>query len=368
MENWWEPVRNTGGGAMEQNGQVVIDGTLAEPARPGVAVRALSKGQKAAVIVRLLLSEDVALPLNRLTPEQQQRLARHMASLRHVNRATLAEVLKEFTAALDGLALTFPSGLPDALEILDPYLSETARDELKTASIAIAAGDPWARLADMDVEALRPLIEQETAEVCAILLSKLGVAKAAALLSDVPPERAEVIAHAVSLTGTVAPQMVARIGETLVSQIDQRPAPAFKASAVERVGAILNSATSALRDSILSGLEARDAAFAAEVRRAIFTFAHIPKRVEPGDVPKVMRMVEGDLLILALAAGMETAPLSVEFLLENMSKRMAEQLREEAEAAGTPRPEEGEPAMNAVVAAIRELEESGEIRLIPPED
>jgi flagellar motor switch protein FliG len=55
--------------------------------------------------------------------------------------------------------------------------------------------------------------------------------------------------------------------------------------------------------------------------------------------------------------------VAVEFILENMSRRMAEQMRDEAEAMSTPKEPEGEAAMQAVVAAIRGLEEAGDIRI-----
>ncbi|GAA5067945.1 flagellar motor switch protein FliG [Roseibacterium beibuensis] len=333
-----------------------------------ITPRPLSPGQKAAVIVRLLLGQGVSPGLDRLTPDQQARLARTMAGLGNIDRATLAHVVQEFTGRLDGLALTFPAGLSDTLTLLEGHISPIARDGLRAEAELGDATDPWARLAAMEPDRLRPLLEQESAEVCAILLSKLGVAKAAGLLADLPPDRAQVIAHAVALTATVTPDMVTRIGEHLFQQMTTRPQPAFRASPVDRVGAILNAVSGAARDTLLEGLDARDAGFAAEVRRAIFTFHHIPKRVEATDVPRILRRVEPDVLNTALAAGLKSAPLSVEFLLENMSKRMAEQLRDEAEAIPTPREDDGEAAMAQVVSAIRALEEEGEIRLIPPED
>jgi flagellar motor switch protein FliG len=333
-----------------------------------ITPRRLCPREKAAVIVRLLLGQGVSPGLDRLTPTQQAQLARTMAGLGNIDRATLGAVIHEFTGRLDGLALTFPTGLADTLTLLDGHISPIARDGLRAEAEMGDATDPWARLAAMEPERLRPLLEMESAEVCAILLSKLGVAKAAGLLADLPPERAQVIAHSVALTATVTPDMVARIGEQLFQQMTAAPQPAFRATPVDRVGAILNAVGAAARDTLLDGLAARDAEFAAEVRRAIFTFLHIPKRVEPTDVPRILRRVEPEVLNTALAAGLATAPLSVEFLLENMSKRMAEQLRDEAEAAGTPREDEGEAAMVEVVSAIRALEEEGEIRLIAPED
>jgi flagellar motor switch protein FliG len=99
------------------------------------------------------------------------------------------------------------------------------------------------------------------------------------------------------------------------------------------------------------------------VRRAIFTFQHIPKRIDAADIPRITGAVDGDTLITALAAGLQAAPVAVEFILENMSKRMAEQMRDEAEAMNTPKEAEGEAAMQDVIAAIRGLEEAGDIRI-----
>jgi hypothetical protein len=179
----------------------------------------MTRRQKAAVIVRLLLAHGVSPGVDKLSPAHQSVLARAMSGLGQIDRATLADIVGEFTGALDNLALIMPRGMHDALEILDPHISAMARDGLK-ADAAIGDGtDPWPRLAAMDVAQLRPILDEESAEICAILLSKLNVAKAAALLSDLPPDRAEVIAHAVSLTDTILPETALRIGEHLHAQI-----------------------------------------------------------------------------------------------------------------------------------------------------
>jgi flagellar motor switch protein FliG len=328
----------------------------------------LTRRQKAAVIVRLLLSQGVSPGLDRLTPAQQGDLARAMSGLGQIDRATLADIVAEFTGQLDNLALTMPRGMHDVLEILDPHISAMARDGLKAEAEIGDGTDPWLRLAAMEPDRLRPVLEAESAEICAILLSKLNVAKAAKLLSDLPHDRAELIAHAVSLTHTVTPETILRIGEQLHAQIVAEPKPAFQNGPGERVGAILNAVGSDARDAVLEGLDARDAEFAGAVRRAIFTFQHIPKRVNATDVPRIVGAVERETLTAALAAGLANAPLAAEFLLENMSKRMAEQLRVEAEATGPPRQEAGDSAMQAVVAAIRDLEEAGEVRLLLEDD
>lgn len=327
----------------------------------------LTSQQKAALIVRLLLSQAVFPGVDRLSPQQQANLTRAMATLGPIRRDTLARVVQEFTGKLDALAMTAPHDLSGALSLMEPYISPLARDGLKAEAEAGDSSDPWTKLAVLDPDRLRPLMLHESAEVCAILLSKLGVAKAASLLSDLDPDRAQVIAHAVSLTATVTPDMVARIGEHLLRQVYNAPENAFRSNAVDRVGAILNAVRSTARDSLLDGLERHDAAFGRDVRKAIFTFHHIPKRVEPSDVPRIIRRMETETFVTALAAGLSEAPVTVEFLLENMSRRLAEQMRDEAEAMKRPRDTEGEAAMAQVVNTIRALEDEGELRLVPAE-
>lgn len=351
----------------KQKPSVMLDGDTGFELRD-VTPRKLRSQEKAAVIVRLLLGQGVSPGVKRLDHRHQTRLAYLISQLGNIDRATLAEVVRDFTDRIDNLALSFPDTLSGTLALLEPHLAPGPLDALRAAAEKSEGNDPWARVAKYSVDRLRPLMDSESAEVCAVLLSKLSVSKAAALLSDMPEDRAQILAHTVALTETVTPDVADRIGVHVAAVLDAVPPKAFTTSAAERVGAILNSAPQAARDKVLEGLEGRNAIFAKDVRKSIFSFGHIPLRVEPNDVPLVIRKADPATLTTALAAGLSIAPLSVEFLLENMSKRMAEQLRDDAENRGIPKPEEGEAAMSDIVSIIRDLEAAGEIRLLPPPD
>ena len=80
--------------------------------------------------------------------------------------------------------------------------------------------------------------------------------------------------------------------------------------------------------------------------------------------PLIKRVVQLDLA----AASNDEENRTVEFLLENLSKRMAASIREEAEGLGAIKPKVGEKAMNAVVSAIRDLVAIGEIELLDPDE
>ena len=120
---------------------------------------------------------------------------------------------------------------------------------------------------------------------------------------------------------------------------------------------------------MLEGLEQQDEAFAKEVRKAIFTFANIPTRIDPRDVPKITRGLDQAVLVTALAAAAATGSEEpTDFILGNISKRMAEGIREEIKELGKVKEADGEVAMSAVVAEIRELEAAGEVLFVAAEE
>lgn len=332
--------------------------------RPGLTPR-----QKAAVIVRHLLTEGSALPLASLPEHMQAALTEQMGKMRLIDRTTLDAVVAEFLSELESVGLAFPGGIEGALSMMDGHISQSAASRLRRMASASSKVDPWERITALPIDRLLPILTEEAVEVGAVMLSKLPVPKAAELLGRLPGDRARRVAYAVSMTGNTDPETVRRIGAALLAELDNQPARAFDTAPVDRVGAILNVSASTTRDDVLEGLESEDAGFAAEVRKAIFTFIHLPARLSPRDAPKITRLVEQPVLVTALAAaqgkpGLEEA---ASFLLDNISQRLAQGLREEMAARGKVKDKDGETAMNEIILAVRQLEAAGEVILIQPE-
>ncbi|WP_377506506.1 FliG C-terminal domain-containing protein [Octadecabacter sp. R77987] len=331
----------------------------------------VSRSRKAAMVVQMLLAEGQRLSLSSLPEETQLRLTRELGAMRTIDRTTLLQVAAEFTRDLESVALTAPGGVEKALHALDGQISPATAARLREEASKSNGGDPWAQVIAMSPSDLRAIATGEALEVCAVLMSKLPVAKAAELMGLIPGERARRIAFAISRTSAITPDAVARIGAALANQYAGTQAPVFAQPPVQRVGAILNSVAAATRDSVLAGLVDEDAGFADDVRKAIFTFPDITTRLAAGDVPKVIRNVDNADLVTALAAATASGGQdaeSADFVLANMSQRMADSLREEMGERGKVKKSDGESAMNAVVAAIREAVDAGEITLVSTEE
>jgi flagellar motor switch protein FliG len=323
--------------------------------------------EKAAIIVRLLLSHGSAVPLQSLPEGMQSALAAQFSRMSPVRQATVASVADEFLQELQSIGLLFPPDQAGVARLLGGHISDTVTDQLRRTDLRDDS-DPWQRLSALDAEAMLPLIEPESVEVAAVTLSKLPVSKAAEILSRLPGDRARRIAYAVSQTSAVRPETVERIGRTLAAQLDTVIELAFDADPVERIGAILNFSPAATRDDVLAGLEEADSGFADQVRKAIFTFTHIATRIDTRDVPKIVRVVSQPVMIAALAGAKDADAVSAEYILANISQRMSASLREEMATLTKLTLKEAEAAQGAVVAAIRELESAGELFLIAAEE
>ncbi len=350
---------------------IALDGVIADgpdlpaPAAPEIN---LSGPQKAAIIVRLMAGNGTKLSLQSMPDAVQADLVRQVARVGNIPPEVVQAVADEFTRKVESASAFGPGGLSEAINLLGDSVDEGVAARLRQQSFAAGDVDPWLRIAEKDAETLHPVVEAESIEVGAVILSKLGVSTAAALLGLLPGDKARRITYAVSQISGIRPTTVRRIGLALADILEIQPTRAFDDGPVERVGAILNSSRGMTRDAVLAGLDEEDADFAEEVRRAIFTFANIPERIAPRDIPKITRQVEQDVLVRALAAASTQRPEAAEFILGAMSQRMADALRGEIQDLGEVDEEAGDEAMSALIAVIRELEATGEIHLVAAED
>jgi len=343
------------------------------PAAPAPALSGglpgLSGKAKAAIVVRLLLNEGADVPLEELPDDLQLELTQQMGKMRLVDRQTLHAVAAEFAEQLENIGLSFPNGLAGALTAMEGKISRHTHSRLRKEAGVRQFGDPWERLRKLPPEELADLAKAESTEVAAVLLSKIDTAKAAQMLQHLPGPLARRITYAVSQTSNVTPDTVDRIGLSLASQIEARPQVAFEQTPGQRVGAILTQSAAAKREEVLTALDEEDEEFATDVRKSIFTFALIAQKVEAMDVPKLVRALGPQELTTAIAFATEEDDVaSVTFLLENMSTRMANNLREEANQLGRVKRADGEAAFGIIVNLLREMVVNGDIELKSDEE
>ncbi len=336
------------------------------PATPSDVAVNLAGPQKAAIIIQMILSEGGSIPLTSLSSRGQTRLMQDFVELGRIDRATLASVVADLERDISMIGLSFPRSVADALETLESHLSPELVTDLRGQLGLGAPPAPWARVANLPVETLADLLPDEDPKIAAVVMSKLDAEKASELLERMAPEQATRVTMAMQSTEKLGPDMVTEIGHMLAAAIPVEKPRAFSDAPALRVANLLNAASPDRRDEVLAALAEEDATFANLVRASIFTFADIATRIEAADIAKITRDVPQEELVLALAYAKSVEPESSEFLLGNLSQRMAAALREEIEEQGDVAKKAGETAMGKITSAIRKLADSGEIKILPP--
>ena len=325
----------------------------------------LRRDEKAAIIVRLLLGGMTDLPLAGLEAGNLAQLVRATAGLSYIDEKTTLDVIDEFLAELNSLGIYFRPGIEHAMTALEDHISDEVNTLLASNKPKNAPEDPWISVGKQEPEKLAEILANETPPVCAVVLSKITPVKAAEILAMMDPELAGATTLAASRAGHITQNTVADIGQAIATALaGSKESGAFSGDPLERVGAILNFTPGSARQNLLNGLESVDAGLAENIRKVMFTFADIPDRVAVADVTKIVRAVDGKVINTALAGGAETEKRSVEFILGNLSKRLADQISEEVAELGDVKVKDADSAMSAVVQVIRDLESSKAITLI----
>lgn len=338
------------------------------PARRPAPDRGLTGRQKAAIIIRLLL-EDGARPTLHAIPEAMQaELARQFTHMGAIDFDTISAVVEEFIEATRTVGLSFPHDLDGALSSLDGVISTAAASRLRRETGRSELSSPWDRVNAVETEKLADAIRRESSEIAAVILSKLKTSKAAEILGLLPGDMARRITYSISLTGSIDPETVHRIGLSLATELGTEPPRAFSLGPVGRVGEILNAAKTSTRESVLEGLEAEDEAFAEQVKKSLFTFADIARRVDPRDVPRIHRELDQDDLVLVKAGASGSNEVAIEFLLSGISQRLADMIRSAAQDRGRVGEADPDAAMTRIVHTVREMERQGDLHLGLPDD
>lgn len=329
----------------------------------------LSRQQKAAIVIGVLGPDAAGPLLERLDEASLRGFAEAMSKLRRVEPEVVEAIIAEFLGELDRAGTVLQGGLSFARGMLERHVKEGTLlrilDDVDVPSIH----NVWSKLARVDEDALADFLRREHPQTAAVVLSKLASDHAARVLSRFEPDRARDIVLGITRTQNLAPEVIEAIGASVSRDfLAGQHADGPSRNPAERIGAIMNFTDADLRAHVLDRIGESQPDFAEQIRRKMFTFEDIPDRVEPRDVTPILRAVEQDVLLRALAGAKQTAPAAAEFLLANISQRLGDQIRSALGDLGSVRRKEAEEAQNAVVLAIRDLEQTGEIRLVATDE
>lgn len=326
-------------------------------------IRRASKGnisgrEKAAILLISLGPEYSAQIFKHLNDEEIEELTLEIANMRRVSPEEKDKVLDEFYEICLAQEYISEGGINYARDILEKALgSQKAMDIINklTASLQVRPFD-FARKADPSQ--LLNFIQNEHPQTIALILSYLSSEQSAQILSDLPQDKQSEVAQRIATMDRTSPEVIREVETVLESKLSSLVNQDYTtAGGIQSIVDILNSVDRGTEKNIMDTLEIEDVELAEEIRKRMFVFEDIIG-LDSTSIQRFIREIDNKDLAIALKGATEEV---ADVIYVNMSKRMAEMIKEDMDFMGPIRLRDVEETQQKIVNIIRTLEEAGEI-------
>ena len=316
--------------------------------------------ERAAVLLYGLGEESAANVLRHLEPKEVQKVGQAMTTMSSVNADAMKTIVADFLTSVEsqgGLSvdpetyikkmITQAIGVERAEGFIDRILSTSDETGLQNLN--------W-----LDPQAIADLIRNEHPQIIATVLTYLDSEQAAEVLVFFPEEkRVDLVLRMASLDA-VKPEALKELGDVFNEQLaGQKRGKAASIGGVKSVADVINNLDSNIESKIMDTIKEKDEELCESIKEQMFIFENIGD-MDGRAVQTLLRDVSSDNLMLALKGADERVK---NLIFTNMSKRAAELLKDDLEAAGPVKVSEVEAAQKEILAVARAKAEAGEISL-----
>ncbi|MCW8905351.1 MULTISPECIES: flagellar motor switch protein FliG [Sedimenticola] len=316
--------------------------------------------ERAAILMLALGEKDAASILSHMGPKEVQELGLAMANMSNVSTSKMESVMHSF---VDTLRSQTSLGMDSDEYIRNVLTNALGKDKAGGVIDRILLGrnsKGLEQLKWMDPRSVAELIRLEHPQIIAIVLSFLDSDQAAEVLSEFPERvRPDIVMRIATLDG-IQPAALQELDEILEKQFSG--ASNVKSSSlggIKTAANILNLIEGSIESSIMEHVAGADPEIAQEIQDNMFVFDNLID-VDDRGIQTLMREVASDQLLLAMRGADEGLK---EKIFKNMSKRAAEMLRDDLEAAPPVRLSDVEAAQKEILTVARRLADAGEIML-----
>ena len=314
--------------------------------------------EKAAVLLISLGPEYSAQIFKHLNDEEIEELTLEIANMRKVAPVEKEKILDEFYEICIAQEYISEGGINYAKDVLEKALgSQKAMDIINklTASLQVKPFD-FARKADPGQ--LLNFIQNEHPQTISLILSYLPSNQSAQILSALPQVKQSEVAKRIATMDRTSPEIIKEVELVLERKLSSLVSQDYtSAGGIQSIVDILNSVDRGTEKNIMDTLEVQDAELAEEIRKRMFVFEDIIT-LDSTSIQRFIREIDNKELAVALKGATEEVS---NVIYGNMSKRMAEMIKEDMDYMGPVRLRDVEEAQQKIVNIIRKLEEAGEI-------
>jgi flagellar motor switch protein FliG len=318
--------------------------------------------RKAAILLVMIGDEASSSILRTLEEDEVQEISREIARVQSLTSEEAEGVLEEFYQMAVAHDYVVKGGIEYAKKVLisafGPEHAKKMLDRLmKTLGNETLSFDA---LRKTDPQQLAKFIHSEHPQTIALILSHLNPSQAAGLLFSLPAEmRADVALRMASLD-QISPEIITKIATVIGSKLKTLGELSREAyGGVHAVSEMFNRLDANTSKDILDSIEKVNPTLVETIRHLMFVFEDL-LLLDTTAIKEVLAKMDRKILTVALKG---TSEAMKNHMLQAMSQRGAEMLREDMDALGPIKIKEVEAAQQQIIAVVRHLETEGVLSL-----
>ncbi len=313
----------------------------------------------------LLGKEEAARVLKHLTEQEVAGISEEISGLEELSGREASRVLEEFGYLVKTKDLIARGGIVKAREIVVAAFGEEKGGAIVDKIIERTAPHPFAFFMDLDIEQVKLLLKHESAPSISVILPHLSPGKAAEILSSLPADLQKQVTARIARLEKINPEVLRRIEGVLKEKV--RAQGKIVTQEIDGKSVLVEILKNMAPDSertILEKLRIQDIDLTEEIEKRLFT-ADILLKLTDRDIQGLLRDYSDSELTLILKGLDEDQRKRI---LDNISSRRIEIIKEEDNALGAVFRSEIDKAIQEFIDYIRLQAEKGEITLARGDD
>lgn len=316
--------------------------------------------KRAAKLLLLLGKEQASQVLRHLLPDEIEKVTAEIAGIKRIEKSEAEKILEEFGALAGEIAATPHGGIEVARDILLTTFGAQKSEEILRKISPYAARRPFSFLNEFEFQQIMLLLRKEPVHVMSIVISYLDPAKASQVLESLPPESQALIVRRIGRLGSVSPEVISAIEESLRERIRTQGKVITEEIDGQKVLADILKHLS-LRDEgrILESLEETNKTLAQEIKEKLFSIESVLEIPDIQIQSVLHKYPDRDIAAILKGKSEEIQ----DKLLRNVSERRREFIQNEREHLGPMKKSKVDGITRDFLSYIRERAEQGDITL-----
>ncbi len=307
----------------------------------------------------LALGDSIAIQIvKELDEHELEQICLEIANLGEITPEMIQDVTEEFYEMCLANNYINRGGIDYARTLLEKALGPTKAGNIINHLAASLRVRPFDFVRRTDPAQLLNYIQNEHPQTIALVLAHLDPDQSAGIIAGLAPDKQAEVAYRMAVMESTSPDIIREVEHVLERKLSTVvPRDYTSAGGVNSVVEILNRVDRATEKMILETLETQNPELADQVKKLLFVFEDIV-RLDDRYVQLILSEVDQDDLPLALKGATDSVYKKIE---NNMSKRSAQNLKDEIEFLGPVRIRDVEESQQRIVSVIRSLEDQGQI-------